>query len=209
MILWFYENSLVFGLMKETRNCLICPHLCPCFTTSQSAHCIPKASFSIWCSWTIWNRFSPSTDPLPGLTRPQWVQTRCRSADCISCWRSSCIWIRLPPQVGMSSAHRDYLRTECLMENVERQSAFRNSSWTSNIQYCSSFLCYHRGHLHENRMAVFKHSSALAACCLFWDLMPVESQASDCLENKWVRDGKRRSGGMQWLSLYFAARLFR
>lgn len=83
------------------------------------------------------------------------------------------------------------------MENFERQSAFRNSSaCTSNIQYCSSFLRYHRGHLHENRMVVFKHSSVLAACCLFGDLMPVESQASGCMGNKWVRDGKRRSGGI-------------
>lgn len=122
---------------------------------------------------------------------------KCRSADCISCWRSSCIWIRLPPQVGMSSAHREYLRREHLMENLERQSTFRNSSaCTSYTLYCSSFFCYHRGHLHENRIVVCKHSSALAACCLFGDLMPVQSQASGCMGNEWVRDRKKRSGVM-------------
>lgn len=113
----------------------------------------------------------------------------------------SCIWIRLPPQVGKSSAHRQYLRS--LMENFEKQSTFRNSSAcvSNTLDIALHFFVIAKDICMKIGSLFFKHSSAPAACSSLGDLTPVESQAtavwemSGSLQKKEkVRDGKGRPG---------------
>lgn len=115
----------------------------------------------------------------------------------------SCIWIKLSPQVGKSSVHREYLRSWRLMENFEKQSTFRiSSACTSNILGIAlHFFVIAKDICMKIGSSFFKHSSVPAACCSLGDLTPVESQAravwemSGSLRKKEkVRDGKGRPG---------------